>query len=623
MSDDISQDTRRDLLADEFERAWKSPTPPRIESFLERVPDSQRGELLRELVALEIQIRRAAGETLRAKDYLERFPSESALVTELLDTAVGETESMQSPLPRPRDDVPERIGDYRVLNVIAVHGQGIVYRADHAGLNRPVVIKLSKCAFSRAAQDRLVDEGRSLACLSHPNIAQIFDLITHRGFPCLVMEYIEGRNLADLQAGTAMPPAQAAELVRKAALAVHHAHTKGIIHRDLKPANIVIRASDQEPKIIDFGLSHVQTPYGAELSSGYGGTLCFMAPEQARELLAAADGQRPSEPGSERVDIFALGAILFSLLTGRNLFEFESRTEGLRKATEFQFDPRPLQQAGAPRWLRRVCQKALAPLPQDRYASAEAMADALAPRKEQRGKKWLAGPLLLLIALAMCAGAGLLWGTGLLGTRIPTPERQGNKAASPASESLPLTAEIMHLEREPGRIGRSAPLLALGEPRLNDDLQWKVTFGRPCFVYLIALNPNGVVQPCFPLQATSAQQEPLEELRFPGGGGSFGLTDGVGQQAFLLLASQSPLPPLRQWLDKHEVPWNPRGESGTWVYRDRALEPWNQNKLRGDIRELPGKGSFEQVCDTITREHPQFTVYAISFPVVPRTAAQP
>ena len=129
---------------------------------------------------------------------------------------------------------PSKIGPYRVLNTIASGGQGAVYRADHPHLHRQVAIKLSLRRLTAAQQDHVLAEGRALASLSHPNLAQVYDLDFQDGCPYLVIEYIDGRNLGDQVKQKRLEIGQAVELVAKLAEALDHIHSHGIIHQDLE-----------------------------------------------------------------------------------------------------------------------------------------------------------------------------------------------------------------------------------------------------------------------------------------------------------------------------------------------------------------------------------------------------
>lgn len=275
-------------------------------------------------------------------------------------------------------EVPDRIGEYSVLNLLAVHGQGAVYRANHPHLNRQVVIKVSKNRIDPAGRQAVLDEGQALAALAHPNLAQVYDLQFDGETPYIVMEYIEGRNLGERMKDTTLPPGEAAELIATLARAIHHAHERGIVHRDLKPANVVIRAADGTPKIIDFGLAETRTAYSEEVfASTHGGTIAYMAPEQARQLIALRESASELPATDARVDIFALGAMCYEMLTGRRLYHFEGTADGLTRAAEGEIDAAPLK--AVPARMRQACLKALERDPGQRWQSAADFATALKP----------------------------------------------------------------------------------------------------------------------------------------------------------------------------------------------------------------------------------------------------
>lgn len=354
--------------------------------------------MLRETTSLSVQDREQLGklldnyrqaidrgESFSIDEACEDFPQLAPYLREqvrgrhgddaLLRVTAAPAESTTPSEVVPRGEIPDRIGDYRVLNVIAVHGQGIVYRADHPHLNRQVVIKASKNALSAAAQTSLLKEGRTLAKLSHTNLAQVYDLQFHDGRPFLVMEYIEGRNLAELLHDTIFQIKDVIDLIRTLAKAIHHAHGFGVTHRDLKPANVMIRAVDRLPKIIDFGLAESRTVYGeSPLGASLGGTIAYMAPEQAE---AMANGFQGPDRSDERVDIFGLGAILYEMLTGKTLYRYTNQVSGLRLAINCGFDHSALEKPDIPESLRLVCLKALAKASCDRYRTAAELADAL------------------------------------------------------------------------------------------------------------------------------------------------------------------------------------------------------------------------------------------------------
>lgn len=201
---------------------------------------------------------------------------------------------------------------YEVLGELGRGGMGVVYKARQVALNRVVALKmiLHSSHAGEAAHGRFRAEAEAVARLSHVNIVQVYEVGEHGGLPFFSLEYCAGGSLEQRLTGTPMPPAEAAALVEKLALAVQAAHAADVLHRDLKPANVLL-AADGTPKITDFGLARrldqaSQTQTGAVM-----GTPSYMAPEQA-------EGKKDVGPAA---DVYALGAILYECLTGRPPFK--------------------------------------------------------------------------------------------------------------------------------------------------------------------------------------------------------------------------------------------------------------------------------------------------------------
>ena len=201
---------------------------------------------------------------------------------------------------------------------------GVVYRAWHLRLNRAVALKMllaGPCARPEELE-RFLRESQAVAGLGHPNIVQVYDMGDVEGRPYFTMELVEGGNLADQIRGVPQPAHQAAARVATLAEAIHAAHQSGIVHRDLKPANILL-TRDGTPKVTDFGLARrLEGDGGLTLSGVPVGTPSYMAPEQAR-------GKRQAI--GPATDVYALGAILYELLTGRPPFRAESATATLQQ----------------------------------------------------------------------------------------------------------------------------------------------------------------------------------------------------------------------------------------------------------------------------------------------------
>jgi serine/threonine protein kinase len=237
--------------------------------------------------------------------------------------AVARPEAMpEAPLPV--------IAGHEILGELGRGGMGVVYKARQLKLNRLVALKMILAGSHAGSEqlERFLTEARAVARIQHPNIVQIYEIGEQGGLPYFALEYVEGGSLHQKLRGQPQPPRQAAELVRTLAQAIHFAHQRGIIHRDLKPANVLLSAecrvrsaenkggpalSTQQsalgtPKITDFGLAKRLDSDSEQTASGaVMGTPNYMAPEQA------AGHSRTIQPAA---DVYALGAILYEMLTG-------------------------------------------------------------------------------------------------------------------------------------------------------------------------------------------------------------------------------------------------------------------------------------------------------------------
>jgi hypothetical protein len=267
-----------------------------------------------------------------------------------------------------------RIDGYRVLGVLGRGGMGVVYKAEQLALRRLVALKMIRGVFvaETGSRSRFRTEVMAIAQLQHPHIVQIFEVGEAEDLPYYALEYVEGGSLADKLTGVPQPPGQAAELVERVARAVHFAHEHGIIHRDLKPGNILLTA-EGTPKIADFGLAkQLDGTAGQSRMGEVLGTPSYMAPEQ---LSPTASGtQQPLGPAC---DVYALGAILYELLTGRQLYTGDTPLNVLVRVLHEDPTPPRAYRPELPRDVETICLKCLAKAPGDRYASARDLADDL------------------------------------------------------------------------------------------------------------------------------------------------------------------------------------------------------------------------------------------------------
>jgi tetratricopeptide (TPR) repeat protein len=278
------------------------------------------------------------------------------------------------------------IPGYEILGELGRGGMGVVYQARHTALNRLVALKVVRSAEHAGPEERarFRREAEALARLQHPHIVQVYEVGEHEGLPFLVLELVSGGSLADRLEGSPKPARPAAQLLETLARAIDAAHERGLVHRDLKPANVLLTA-DGIPKITDFGLAKWldvevgQTPTGAVV-----GTPRYMAPEQATGHIRTI---RPA------ADVYALGAILYELLTGGPPFKGETPLETLRQVLSEEPVPPRLLNPRVPRDLETICLKCLRKALGKRYASAAALAEDL--RRFLDGRPIQARPISL------------------------------------------------------------------------------------------------------------------------------------------------------------------------------------------------------------------------------------
>ena len=278
--------------------------------------------------------------------------------------------------------VGKQLGRYRIIDRLGEGGMGVVYRATDERLERDVAIKLVREDLLResASQARFRQEARALSRLNHPGVATLFDFDQHEGTAFLVMEFVEGQTLATLLESGPLPEARARAVALEAAEALEVAHEHGIVHRDLKPANLMVTPRGRV-KILDFGLARL-TPLASQTidmgltSPGMAaGTLPYMAPEQFTN--GAVDA---------RVDLYALGAILYEMLTGERAFDGEAIAPLMFRIVHELPRPAGEVRPGASSALAAIAARCLEKDPGRRYADAAALVRALkaAAREEPR-----------------------------------------------------------------------------------------------------------------------------------------------------------------------------------------------------------------------------------------------
>jgi serine/threonine protein kinase len=261
-------------------------------------------------------------------------------------------------------------GDYEILREIARGGMGVVFLAWQKSLNRPVALKMILDGQLATADQvrRFYTEAKAAAGMDHPGIVPVYEVDQHEGQHYFSMGFVEGESLAHRLAGGPLPGRHAAELLASVADAIDYAHRRGVIHRDLKPSNILIDAGGH-PRVTDFGLAKKVEADGELTASGQiMGTPSYMPPEQV--------GARRGAVGPA-ADVYALGATLYTAITGRPPFQAASPVDILRLVIdEAPVPPRRLN-AIIDRDLETICLKCLEKQPSQRYASAADLAKDL------------------------------------------------------------------------------------------------------------------------------------------------------------------------------------------------------------------------------------------------------
>jgi len=262
-------------------------------------------------------------------------------------------------------------GDYELLDEIARGGMGVVYRARQRRLGRTVALKLilGGQLATREFVHRFRAEAAAAAALQHPNIVAIHDVGVHDGNHFFSMDYVQGQNLAQLVGHRPLPAQKAAHYVKLIAEAIHYAHEQGILHRDLKPSNVLVDAATDQPRVTDFGLAKwLDGESSLTLTGQVLGSPHFMPPEQA-------DARRGKL--GRRSDVYALGGILYFLLTARPPFQGDSLEATLGQVLNVEpVSPRLLNPT-VPRDLETICLKCLNKEPDRRYPTAHAIGEDL------------------------------------------------------------------------------------------------------------------------------------------------------------------------------------------------------------------------------------------------------
>ncbi len=324
-----------------------------------------------------------------------------------------------------------RLGPYEIVSALGAGGMGEVYRARDTRLDRTVAIKVlpATLASDPSFRERFDREARSISALDHPNICAVYDVGHDRGIDFIVMAFVEGETLAARLERGPLKLDEALRYAMEIASALEQAHRAGIVHRDVKPGNVMLTTtgagstSAPQAKLLDFGLAKRAGPAAAggltampttpaELTAAGAilGTFQYMAPEQLE-----------GEDADARSDIFAFGAVVYEMVTGRKAFEARSRASLI--SAILRDEPLPLASDPRTRGLERVIRRCLAKSPNDRWQTASDLLEALrwvrdgggyeetaaTPRARSRMREAIAWTLAGTLALALVSFAAWVW----------------------------------------------------------------------------------------------------------------------------------------------------------------------------------------------------------------------
>ncbi|MFO0969027.1 MAG: serine/threonine-protein kinase [Gemmataceae bacterium] len=541
------------------------------------------------------------------------------------DSGADRTLHATEPATREASASSVHVPGYELLGELGRGGMGVVYKARQLRPDRVVALKmlLTGVHAGGAERVRFLREAEAVASLQHPYIVQLYEASQHGELPYLTLEYVSGGTLADLLRQKPLSPGAAARLVEQLARAVQCAHERGIVHRDLKPANVLLQFADLGlrmdeitavagaapvatpvsadlqnaiPKITDFGLAKNMGGSVLTASNAVCGTPSYMAPEQAAG---------PAKDIGPAVDVYALGAILYQCLTSRPPFLGPTPADTLLQVVSEEPAPPSHLQFGVPRDLETICLKCLQKKPEQRYASAQELAedlrrfqagDAIRARpvgRWERVVKWCrrrpaVAALCSAVVVLTLLGAGLVtwqWReavTALAEARSEKAARAERQVAalpdaaaasvpailedleSSRKDVFPLLCQRYHDEKDRLRRMRLALALAPVEPETvrGPLLDWLLAAEDPAEVLLArkALEPSQDA-------LTADLWAKAEDSRAPGS---------VRLRAFVALAAYDPHNSRWQKLGPQVVEyllWANPLHQGTWMEALRPLGP--------------------------------------------------
>lgn len=449
-----------DLIVDDF-LSDKSSDSSSAAEFISSIESEFQSTLRKRLSALDT---RNENNTLEGQSSLVDATLDQTIDSELDQPTLGQATLVSSPSkPIVRSGASRGSGDqqtanrsndpdfysetetpdgYKILGTLGKGGMGVVYEAEQLALGRTVAIKmiLSGANASRDQLARFQREAESAARLTHPNIVAVHEVGEHNGLPFFSLEYVDGKSVSHLLRKSTLTGQDAAKLLLPVSRAVHYSHEMGVLHRDLKPQNILLTKTGV-PKVADFGLAKRLDVDEGDEKTREGvviGTPGYMAPEQARS----------GSPIGPNTDVYALGCILYYMITGRPPFKAPTPFETVRQSlTNDPVAPSNLQ-ASLDKDLETICLKAMEKDPQKRYQTADEFADELQRflngepivarpiTRTERAVKWCKRnpKVAMLSGLAASLLLCLMFG-GIISAVVINQQRQAERVAREAAEN--------------------------------------------------------------------------------------------------------------------------------------------------------------------------------------------
>jgi serine/threonine protein kinase len=546
-----------------------------------------------------------------------------------------------------------RLGQYEILGKLGKGGMGTVFKARHTELGKLVALKvLPPDQMDEVLVARFKNEVRAIGCLDHPNVVTAYDAGEVRGVHYLVMHLVDGVDLARiLQDQGRLSVPDACEVVRQAALGLQHAFERNLVHRDIKPSNLIL-ARGGRVQVLDLGLARAVGDAAADTLTAKGtllGTTDYVAPEQWEHAHAT----------DTRADIYSLGCTLYHFLAGRAPFDDREHRSILKKMrAHLETPPPPIRQfrPEVPTELAAILERMLAKRPADRFESPAAVAEALEPFTSGADLEHLSSavappgmPPASQTGLVATPEPGL-WETALESgsrsrrppvgpprRRIPAPLvalclllASGTLlwlkfGSSPKPSEKPLEVTELHITHYRGKGATRLGDLQISPNviHLNDDVRVAAELSVPAYYYLIAFNPDGQDQLCYPEDAEgrgapTAVPEAQTVVRYPQEDSRVFVLDASGLQVFVLAASTKPLPPYAEWRSKvGAIPWKAVQEGGIWRWQFDGREFKRLPLERGRIEPKEGPPRpLQDLCDFFKSLSEFEAIHIVAFPVV-------